>query len=84
MIGTTSVHVRLGEDQYQHDLHVRQHPCTVLVILGEERDTRQTDALRDGLEGRLLFGLVIGPGDALLRLWRGPCVDRDGGWCHCG
>jgi hypothetical protein len=67
----------------QQDLHVRKHPCAVLVVVGEERNARQTDALRDGLESRLFFGLVFGPCAALFGLRRWVELDGDGGRGHC-
>jgi hypothetical protein len=83
--GTNSVHVRAinpCENPDQHDLHVRQHPCALLVIVGEERNARRTGALRNGWKSRLFFGLVIRLHDALLRLWRGSYVDRNGRKSH--
>lgn len=54
--------------------HVREEPCAVLVVGGEEWDAGEADALGDGLEGHFFFGFVGGGmGDWLF-----------GGWCDEG
>lgn len=49
-------------------LHVREHPRALLVMVGEEGYSWQTNALRYSLERRFFFRLLLRFGNELLGL----------------
>jgi hypothetical protein len=63
--------------------HVGKHPCTMLVVIGKERDARQANSLRNGLQRSFLFHLALILPACLLGLWRGDDFGRDSRGCHC-